>query len=337
MRLGGWRGAATAAALASVIATGLDDSARASGLTRTIPREVLAVDVNTGGPYFAPPIPYGHYAKDGLGSIRGAAGLLKGGLFGRCLGCGRAGCGGRCGRGGCGDLGGVGCGGGRFGNGRCGGAGCGGGCAGGLLHRNGCVACGGSGCGFCEGHGLLHKAACGLCGGIGCGACVGKASTIVASDRPAPTPQAATPSPRFVCPEPGCHIGRKHHHRRGRGCNACGGIGTGCKICGGLPGGDPCGACGGRGCGLCGGRGLRGGHKTCDSCGGRGCGLCRGARSLLNLPHALVGKLTHAGEIKYFVGPGGPVPLTPGYVPYVVTTRSPRDFFAFPPFSPLDP
>jgi hypothetical protein len=43
-------------------------------------------------------------------------------------------------------------------------------------------------------------------------------------------------------------------------------------------------------------------------------------------------KLGHGG-VEYFVGPGGPVPLTPGYVPYVVPVRSPRDFFAFPPFS----
>jgi hypothetical protein len=27
------------------------------------------------------------------------------------------------------------------------------------------------------------------------------------------------------------------------------------------------------------------------------------------------------------------VPLTPGYVPYINVTRSPRDFFAFPPYS----
>jgi hypothetical protein len=317
MRLGKWRGTAVAAALASVIATGLAESAGASGFTRTIPREVVAVDVNTGGPNFAPPIPYGHYAKDCLGSIQNAVGLLKGGLFGRCLGCGGDGCG-RCG-------------GGLFGHDGCGDPGCGG-CGGGLLHRNVCVACGGSGCGFCEGHGLLQKKACGHCG-AGCGTCVGKASTIVASTQAAPTPQASTPSPQFVCSEPGCHIGRKHFHRRGRGCNACGGRGSGCRICGGgLLGVDPCGACGGRGCGLCG-----RGRGPCGACGGRGCRLCLGARSLLNLPHALVGKLFHVGEIKYFVGPGGPVPLTPGYVPYVVTTRSPRDFFAFPPFSPLDP
>jgi hypothetical protein len=32
------------------------------------------------------------------------------------------------------------------------------------------------------------------------------------------------------------------------------------------------------------------------------------------------------------MGPGGPVPLTPGYVPYVNPVRSPRDYFAFPPY-----
>ncbi len=54
---------------------------------------------------------------------------------------------------------------------------------------------------------------------------------------------------------------------------------------------------------------------------------------VLGLPKALVAKALHKGEIEWFVGPGGPVPLTPGYVPYIVTTRSPRDFFAFPPFN----
>ncbi len=37
----------------------------ADGFFPTIPREVLAQDLNTGQPYFAPPIPWGHYAKDG--------------------------------------------------------------------------------------------------------------------------------------------------------------------------------------------------------------------------------------------------------------------------------
>jgi hypothetical protein len=53
--------------------------------------------------------------------------------------------------------------------------------------------------------------------------------------------------------------------------------------------------------------------------------------------HGLIGKALHIGEIDYFVGAGGPVPLTPGYVPYVVPVRSPRDFFSFPPMTDLDP
>jgi hypothetical protein len=72
----------------------------------------------------------------------------------------------------------------------------------------------------------------------------------------------------------------------------------------------------------------------CSACGGKGCKLCAGAGSKLL---GLLGKVFHVGDIEYFVGPGGPVPITPGYVPYVVSTRSPRDFFAFPPFSQVDP
>ena len=45
----------------------------------------------------------------------------------------------------------------------------------------------------------------------------------------------------------------------------------------------------------------------------------------------------HRPKMKWFVGAGGPVPFTPGYVPYIVTTRSPRDFFAFPPMNPNAP
>lgn len=97
--------------------------------------------------------------------------------------------------------------------------------------------------------------------------------------------------------------------------------------------GDLCGGCGGKGCGLCGFLGhIK--NKLCGGCGGAGCGLCGKARSLLHAPHSLLGALMHKNRIKYFVGPGGPVPITPGYVPYVITTRSPRDFLAFPPFTP---
>ena len=99
----------------------------------------------------------------------------------------------------------------------------------------------------------------------------------------------------------------------------------GCGKCGLFKG---CGFCGGKGCGKCG-LGL---FKGCGACGGKGCGLCSGLKGKLS------GILHHkSNKIKYFVGPGGPVPLTPGYVPYVVTTRSPRDFLAFPPYTPSEP
>lgn len=311
MRFGNWQGVALAFAVSAVLAIATN-SAMADG--HVIPREVAAVDVNTGGPYYAPPIPYGHYAKDCLGTIHNCIGLVRGCLFGAChKGCGA--CGGR----GCGLCG---------GSGLCGGNGCGGptdpSCGGG---NTGCMACGGSsrGCGFCHGRGLFrgHKNPC-------TDPCSGFASTIIASSQAAPAPSAQS-----GCGVGGCGLPFQHSHHRGlgRGCGLCGG--RGCNSCGDpytTMGGDPCGACGGRGCGLCGGRGL--GGNGCSACGGRGCGLCGGGHHLLGLPSALVSKLLHRGEIKYFTGPGGPVPLTPGYVPYVVTTRSPRDYFAFPPFVP---
>ena len=57
----------------------------------------------------------------------------------------------------------------------------------------------------------------------------------------------------------------------------------------------------------------------------------------LGLHGKLAGLLHHRPKVEYFVGAGGPVPITPGYVPYIVATRSPRDFFAFPPMNPYDP
>jgi hypothetical protein len=115
------------------------------------------------------------------------------------------------------------------------------------------------------------------------------------------------------------------------------GIGKGCGLCGGS------GHFGGKGCGACGGSGLCGtGHGTgCGLCGGKGCGACGGHGGLGHLAglkgklHGLIGSALGHNQVKYFVGPGGPVPLTPGYVPYVVPVRSPRDFFAFPPYSDI--
>jgi hypothetical protein len=244
----------------------------------TIPRLVQAVDLNTGGPYNAPPIPYGHYAgKNYAGRISGRVhGLLGGGgLFHRG------------GAGACGSCGGAGC------------AACGGGQGHGGLFHGGLL-------GKHKGMGL--GSGCGLCGGAGCSSCIGLASTVMASGQGVPAPQGPiVASPQ--CSEPGCATpGCKKH---------CGLFGKN-KGCGEY---DPCAGCGGKGCGLCGGKGK--GKGLCRGCGGMGCGLCRG----------LLSRALGHNKIEWFVGPGGPVPLTPGYVPYVVTTRSPRDFFAFPPFT----
>ena len=61
MRFGTWRGVAPllAFALATAIATGgvATATVRAGIICHTIPREVVAVDVNTGGPFMAPGSP----------------------------------------------------------------------------------------------------------------------------------------------------------------------------------------------------------------------------------------------------------------------------------------
>jgi hypothetical protein len=311
MRFGHLRGVMLAVTLVSSMAT--VRSASADGFGYTIPREVLARDLTTGEPYMAPPIPWGHYAKDGMfdhfyPKLCGICGLLHGKGPGFCGGHGLFGHGGKgCGKDGCGH--------------------CGKG-----LFNHGSMGCDDPGCGFFKGgHGRRIKN-CGLCGGKGCGVCV----SAYASEQSAPakvvvtSPQARPiPSPQG-CTEPGCKLGKGHHHGSSMG-NLCGGCGgKGCGLCGGLGrllghgGGDLCDGCGGKGCGLCGGRG-----RKCFACGGKGCHLCSSLKGkLFGLLHP------HAGDIKYFVGPGGPVPLTPGYVPYVVPTRSPRDFLAFPPYTP---
>jgi hypothetical protein len=302
MRFGYWREATLAIALISAMAT--TRSASADWFHHTIPPEILAQDLNTGQPYFAPAIPWGHYAKDGIGdhfgkSHCGICGLLKG-----------------------------------KGAGLCGGHG--------LFHRGGNGGCGDPGCGICGnggsgwGHGKRIKN-CGLCGGKGCGLCnssgAGEPIHALASNQgPAPAPQWTSPQAAPIpssqaCSEPGCSLGRGHHD--GDPCGSCGG--KGCGLCGGLGrlfghNRSACDSCGGQGCGKC---GLFGRGNGCGFCGGRGCGMCAGIH----------GKLSHLlhpgrGKIKYFVGPGGPVPLTPGYVPYVNPVRSPRDFLAFPPYTP---
>ncbi len=309
MRFGNWRGVTLATALVCATLTGSGQTARATDLLgglHTIPRETLAKDYRTGDVYYAPPIPYGHYAKNDydsalIGASAGAHGLISK-ICGACNGLGRGCrvCGGQGGFQGpaCGSCGGQGC-------GTCGGLGIGG------------HGLGGHGLGI-GGHGLLHGK--GLFKGHGHHK---GAPMIYASSQ-------AAPSPQIVCG--GCG---------GKGCGLCGGLGKGLFHHG--KGGDLCGSCGGTGCGRCGGKGLfhhgRSGGDVCGSCGGQGCGACGGSgsrvHSLLGRAHGMVqqaGYRLGVGGVEYFVGPGGPVPITPGYVPYVVPTRSPRDYFAFPPF-----
>jgi hypothetical protein len=258
----------------------------------------------------APPIPYGEYAKDYHGAIYGpAAHVVHSGI--------------------------------------------------GLIHKAGaCV------------HGLA-SGACAICnhGACGSGACGHGHGSAGNCETPAQIPGAA---PAVIDGSaPGVsHIGAPvDNGNRSRvipashqvstspqvvavPCAACNGVGN-------FGSGSKCGGCGGLGfikklshhgaaastintaaCahGSCGTDGC--GAGACGGCGKLGCGgLCglaaghiAGAKGKV---HGAIGHFTKflpGHGVKYFVGPGGPVPITPGYVPYVVPVRSPRDYFAFPPY-----
>ena len=357
MRIGFWRGVMLAVALFSIAATA--PKASADGFHHTIPQEVLAYDYNTGGPYMAPPIPWGHYAKDGLFDHFYHKGCI---LCGLCHGKGCGKCGGRgcdgnhSGGGTGGGLGGK-CGHGLFNHCGNGGSGLGGKCGHGLFNHcgsgSGSSACGDPGCGMGGGHGHGKRVKdCGLCKNKGCGFCNATGSgapiyALASGEAPAvvpvTSPQVTPLVPSSQCSDPGCGFGGGHKGGHGSLCGGC--KGKGCGKCGGLGlfhhgngvgGGDPCNACGGKGCGKCGGLGF---GKGCGACGGKGCGKCGGGLGLGGqMKGKLAGLLHHGkGNIQYFVGPGGPVPLTPGYVPYINPVRSPRDFLAFPPYTPNDP
>jgi hypothetical protein len=347
MRFGIRREAAFVLCAAAGLGMSLAAPAKADGwrLHPTLPGEVPAYDFNTGGEYLAPPVPYGHYAKDPVGQAAKGVAHVKGSLlglgshFGGKLHGHGAGCGDGCGHG----------------------HGSGLGCHSGLGHDGS----GSAGCGFCSGLGLFKKHGSGL-GGLGhghggdpCGslAAVGPVKNfgphhpaVVATGQAAPTGQAVVlPTSQNPCGQAGCGVGGLHSHLGGLAnklrCKLCGG--GGCGPCGGAGVGDPCSGCHGSGhglkglCGACGGCGLLSGlghGGGCPSCGGAGCKNClKGLGGKLHgLLRSPLGLLNHQ-KVDYFVGAGGPVPLTPGYVPYIVTTRSPRDFFAFPPMSPDDP
>ena len=100
MRFGKWRGVSLAFAVAAVFGLGLASTVRADGwhIHPTLPGEVPAYDFTTGGEYFAPPVPYGHYAKDYVGGAAKGLGLFRGLLHGAGHGHG-GGCGEGCGLG----------------------------------------------------------------------------------------------------------------------------------------------------------------------------------------------------------------------------------------------
>ena len=322
MRFGNWRGVSLALGMA--ISLSFSANSQAGGFHLIDKQAVDAIDINTGAPYYAPPVPYGHYAKDPVGAVGKKVGGLTHSVFGKfhsLIGAAKCGACGGAGQG-CGTCGGSGIAGPGGGLGGGSGTGCG--------SPDGCGSTGGLG-----GHGGLFSRGLGFGSGIGGGHGYGHSSTIVTSEQGAPTPQGPIVSSQGIangpCGSLDCGQTGRHSHGgfgfgSGNGCGSCGG--AGCNACGGN---------GGHGLGL----GLGGGHgfghggsgigTGCKACGGAGCSLCAKAKGLAS---GLVNKLLHRDKIKWFVGPGGPVPLTPGYVPYVVSTRSPRDFLSFPPMNP---
>jgi hypothetical protein len=296
MRFENWRGRPLAIALAAALVLGLGWSrtTRADGyrLHHTIPPTVAAYNYSTGGEFKAPPVPFGHYAKDhpfnpnhllGCASCRLRA-LLGGHSFGHGTG--------------------------------------------GLFEHDGAgSACAGPGCGDGSGHGHHHKAA-GRFAPLDCGpGCLehgfAAVPVVAATSQSSPVGTSVVlPSTQYPCGEAGCGISTHHSHGKGHHASLCGRCrGKGCGACGGA---GMLGGCGDPGCGLC-------KSKGCRFCGGKGCSHC-----LSGLAARLSSLLRHQ-KVDYFMGAGGPVPITPGYVPYISVTRSPRDFFAFPPMNPFDP
>jgi hypothetical protein len=291
MRFGTSRALALAFSMTALgLGLGTTTQARAQWDIHTIPRTSAAYNYKTGGEFMAPPVPYGHYAKDYVGAAHKYAAMAKGHLLGKFSGLGM----GHHGDGSDGD----GSGDGAFGS-----------------H-------GGSGCGQ---PGSFGGMSCGIlghhnnCGGSddGSAGVAGYATTINGVS----AQSAPIASGQMACGQSGCNIGGKHSHLGHMGGH------SGSGLCG-----DP-------GCGI-GSAHSHGNGSGCGFCGGKGCMHCLGNGGHLAAIHGKLASLAaglHHPKMKWFVGPGGPVPLTPGYVPYIVTTRSPRDFFAFPPMNPNDP
>jgi hypothetical protein len=308
------RGIPLTLALATTLGLGLvmARSARADGMLfqHTITREVDAYDFRTGKPYMAPPVPYGHYAADYIDELHKSLGCATCSLHGLMGGGGGHsffhkgdGAGGGCGHG----------------------AGCGHG-------GSGCLADGnGIGCG--AGHGLFGHGGSAAPGILGADPGFGAGSAGYATTWAQPSGQVgALPSGQSICGQAGCDIAAKHSHLSQMlnkiRCGSCGG--SGCGACAGT---GATGLCGDPGCSLGAGHGH--GGTGCGLCGGKGCASClSGLKAGLLGKFASIGGVFNKPKISWFNGAGGPVPITPGYVPYIVTTRSPRDFFSFPPMNP---
>jgi hypothetical protein len=308
MRFGKSPGLPLALLPAAVLSLGLGwaSSARADGFfpPYTIPRVVDAYDYTTGRTYMAPPVPYGHYAKDYVADLDKHLGCVSCRLHSLA------------------GLGGPGHG--LFhhgqGDGNCADGNCGNGCGAGhglFHHGKGGANCGGTGS-ACGVPGCGGGMTCGLLGH-------GKGGAGYACTTAGPSAQSvAAPSAQAMCGQAGCNVKSKHSHFGHGG-------GAGGAVCG-----DP-------GCGSGHGHGFghgKGQGTGCGFCGGTGCSKCLGGLGshLHSKLASFAATALHLGpRTSYFLGAGGPVPLTPGYVPYIVATRSPRDYFAFPPMNPNDP
>lgn len=301
MRFGNWRGMPLWLSLSTALGLGLGlvSSARADGLIlqHTIPREVDAYNFTTGGAFNAPPVPFGHYAKDSL--VYGAT---------TCLTCRLQ------------SLMGMGGGHSWFHNHDGAGQGHGDGCGHNWFgHGHGDpVASDGV---YAETYGAKGwgGAVASAPGGVAYSTSSGHAG--YATTMPLSTAQTtAQPSGQSICGQAGCHVGGRHSHL------------------GSLLGHGGCASYGDPGCGHSGGHFQEG--AVCSHCGGAGCSHCLGGHQwgagLHGKLASLAGGLRHP-KVQWFLGAGGPVPLTPGYVPYIVVTRSPRDFLSFAPFNPNAP
>ena len=316
MRFGNWRGVTLALALGSALAT-IPTTAFANPFHHDIPREVDAVDVNTGGPYYAPPVPYGHYAKGGVG---GPSPQGVGGLTGRPPRQLR-------GHGGCGH--GDGCGSlrrvrmrflqgrGLFGHGHGGG-----GDAAATPAAGRAVASSRGTATSRTGRASAVTTVAGTPPGSPRPGCMGSSQQVITS-----SPQAPIASGQ--CGEAGCGIKGRHRHMHGsrRMAVAASAAAMAAAPAEGVESVTSAAAAAGRDAGSAASSGTSRASSAAVAAAPVAASAARRSRSWAR-------RLLHKNKIKYFVGPGGPVPITPGYVPYVITTRSPRDFLAFPPFTP---